>query len=148
METILHHLYIHVHLLHPKVVHFPIALFISAMGLEAVSSIFRKESFHRTAVHMYILATLLTPLVVLTGLSEAEHLNIKHPVLDLHKNFALLTMWGSLISLPILWLIKKHNSKILRFLFLVLTLTIVVFVSIAGHNGGRMVYEYNVGVEQ
>ena len=92
----------YVQLLHPKVIHFPIALFIGAMGMEVLSLILKKDNLHRTALHMYILATVITPFAVLTGLQEAEHLHLSHPILTIHRNFALLTMWGSLVSLPIL----------------------------------------------
>ena len=149
---------LHVHLLHPKVIHFPIALFLGAMGMEVLSLIFsaiggsafggKKDNLHRTAFHMYILATVITPFVVLTGLKEAEHLHLSHPILTIHRNFALLTMWVSLVSLPILWLAKKKSEKILRIFFIVFLLMLVGFVSITGYNGGRMVYEYGVGVDQ
>ncbi len=137
----------HIHLLHPKLIHFPIALFLSAMGLEVLSLVFKKESLHRTALHIYILATLTTPLAVLTGLQDANHIHLNHPILTIHKNFAFLTMWGSFTSLPILWLVRK-NARILRIVFLVFILVIAAFVTITGHNGGRMVYEYGVGVEE
>jgi uncharacterized membrane protein len=136
----------HIYLLHPKLIHFPIALFMSAMGLEALSLVFNKDNLHRTALHIYILATLVAPLAVLTGLQEAQYLHLTHPVLTTHKTFALLTMWGSLASLPILWVLKK-NIKMFRIVFLIFTLIIATFVTIAGHNGGRMVYEYGVGAE-
>ena len=138
----------YIQLLHPKVIHFPIALFIGAMGMEVLSLIFKKDNLHRTALHMYILATVITPFVVLTGLQEAEHLHLGHPVLTIHRNFALLTMWGSLFSLPILWLAKKKSTKVLRITFIIFLLMLAIFVSITGHNGGRMVYEYGVGVDQ
>ena len=138
----------YVQLLHPRVIHFPIALFIGAMGMEVLSLLFKKDNLHRTAFHMYILATVITPFVVLTGLQEAEHLHLGHPILTIHKNFGLLTMWTSLISLPILWIVNKQNSKIFRVVFLVFLLIIATFVTVTGHNGGRMVYEYGVGVDQ
>ncbi len=138
----------YVPLLHPKMIHFPIALFIGAMGMEILSLIFKKDRLHRTALDMYILATVITPLVVLTGLQEAEHLHLGHPVLTIHKNFGLLTMWTSLISLPVLWIVNKRSPKILRAVFLIFVLVIVTLVTITGHNGGRMVYEYGVGVEK
>ena len=138
----------YIQLVHPKVIHFPIALFLGAMGMEVLSLIFKKDNFHRTAFHMYILATVITPFAVLTGLQEADHLHLSHPVLTIHRNFALLTMWGSLVSLPILWLAKKKGEKISRIIFIIFLLMLVGFVSIAGHNGGRMVYEYGVGTQQ
>ena len=155
----------YVQLLHPKMIHFPIALFIGAMGMEVLSLIFsaiggslpdrqagalggKKDNLHRTALHMYIFATVITPFVVLTGLQEADHLHLHHPVLTIHKNFALLTMWGSLGSLLLLWLAKKKGEKILRITFIIFLLILATFVSIVGYNGGRMVYEYGVGMEQ
>ena len=148
----------YVQLVHPKVIHFPIALFIGAVGMEMLSLIFsaiggsasggKKDNLHRTALHMYILAAVITPLAVLTGLQEAEHLHLSHPILTLHRNFALLTMWGSLISLPILWLAKKKKEKVFRIVFVIFLLMFAAFVSVTGYNGGRMVYEYGVGTEQ
>ena len=139
---------LHVHLLHPKVIHFPIALFIGALGMEVLSLMIKKDNLHRTALHMYIFATAITPFVVLTGLQEADHLHLHHPVLTIHRNFALLTMWGSLVSLPILGPASKIGEKVLKIVFIVFLIMLATFVSVTGYNGGRMVYEYGVGTEQ
>lgn len=133
--------------LHPKLVHFPIALFVGALGFDVLSFLFKKEGLHKTALNMYILAALITPLVVRTGIWEAERLNLSHPILEIHKKFALWAMWGSLMSLPVLWFIKKEAPKYFRIVFLILLIGVVGIVSLASHNGGRMVYEYGVGVE-
>lgn len=138
----------YVPLVHPKMIHFPIALFIGAMGMELLSLIFKKDRLHRTALDMYIFATVITPFVVLTGLQEADHLHLGHPVLTIHRNFGLLTMWTSLISLPALWIVNKQSPKMFRLIFFIFLLAIVTLVTVTGHNGGRMVYEYGVGVSQ
>ena len=136
------------HLLHPKLVHFPIAFFIGALGLEIIALMFKNENLHRSALTLYVAAALITPVVVWSGLEEAEHLNLHHPILDLHRRFALLTMWGALITLPVFWIIHRRSKNIFRVIFLVCAVMIVAFVTMAGHNGGRMVYEYGVGVEE
>jgi len=132
---------------HPKLVHFPIALFTAALGFDVLSFLFKKEGLHKAAVNMYVLAALITPMVVRTGMWEAERLNLHHPVLDKHRMFALWTMWVSLMSLPVLWLFKQQLPKYFRILFILCLIGIVGIVSLAGHNGGRMVYEYGVGIE-
>ena len=138
----------HFHL-HPAVVHFPIALFISALVLEGTSRLFKRENLHRTALHIYIFASLIAPFVVWTGLEEAEewHL-VKHAVFDLHKTFALATMWFGLATLPVLWIIKKRIAHFFRYAFLIFLILIVSFVSVAAYNGGRLVYEYGIGIEK
>lgn len=134
--------------LHPMVVHFPIALLVTALGLELSSHLFKRESLHRSALQIFILAALVTPLVVRTGLWEAERLHLSHPVLELHQNFALWTMWTALMSCPILWYLKKAEAKFFHIFFFLVLISLVSFVSLTAHQGGRMVYEYAVGVEQ
>lgn len=133
---------------HPMVVHFPIALFISAFGMEILSIMTKKESFHQTALQLYCLAALAAPFAVLTGLREADELHLRHPVLDLHKTFGLLTMGLSLLSLPTLWLLKKKKKPYYRMVFFVFLLLVVSLVSLTGFNGGRLVYEYGVGIDE
>ena len=144
--------------IHPKIVHFPIALFMTALGLDFVSLIFpatggsalggEKESLHKTAMHIYVIAALMTPLVVRTGLWEEERLHLGHPVLETHRMFALWTVWVSLMSLPVLWFIKQKSQKIFRVFFIIFLIVVAGLVTLTGHNGGRMVYEYGVGVAQ
>lgn len=134
--------------IHPKMVHFPIALFLTALGLDLASLIFKKEDLHKAAWHIYVIAALMTPLVVRTGIWEAARLHLNHPVLTKHRTFALWAMWVSLMSLPVLWFIKQRSKKFFRVFFVILLIGAAVFVTLAAHNGGRLVYEYGVGMEQ
>ena len=134
--------------LHPMLVHFPIALFTSALVFELLHRILKKELFHQAAAAVYVLAVCLTPLAVLSGLREEDELHLKHPVLEIHERFALITLWGSLASLPVLWFIHKWSAKLFKNIFLAVLLAIVACVTITAYNGGRMVYEYGVGVEK
>ena len=134
--------------LHPMVVHFPIALFLVALALDILSFITKKKTFHHSALTLFIISALITPMVVRTGIWEAEKIGLSHPLLDEHRKFALWTMWTSLMSLPLLWLIKKEATKYFRIIFLVFLIATAILVSIGADKGGRMVYEYGVGVEE
>ena len=134
--------------LHPMLVHFPIALFTSALILELMSRLLNKELFHQAAVTVYVLAVCLTPLAVLTGLRQEDELHLKHPILEIHERFALITLWGSLASLPAFWFIHKCSTKVFKNIFLAVLFVVVVCVSVTAYNGGRMVYEYGIGVAQ
>lgn len=134
--------------IHPKLVHFPIALFMTALGLDLASLVFKKEDFHKAALYIYVIAALMTPLVVRTGLWEEERFHLNHPVLTKHRTFALWTMWVSLMSLSVLWFMKQKSQKFFRVFFVILLIGVAVFVTLAAHNGGRLVYEYGVGMKQ
>ena len=134
--------------LHPMTVHFPIALFITALGLEVLSLVTKKESLHQTALHIYVIAVLITPLVTTTGIWEAERLRLNHPILDQHRLLALWTMWVSLASLPILYLLKRKCAKCFRIIFIIFLISIAGLVAITAEKGGQMVYEYGVGVAE
>ncbi len=132
--------------LHPKLVHFPIALAISAMVMQALGVLLNKDSWRKGAWLMFILAVLSMPVVVLSGLWEAVRLHLRHPVLDMHKRFALIAMWLSIAALPVLWFIR--DKRAFPILFLIFLIIVSVLLGLVAHQGGRMVYEYSVGVSQ
>jgi uncharacterized membrane protein len=133
--------------IHPALVHFPVALFVSALLMEAASFLFKKDAFHRSAIHLYVLACILAPLAVWTGLEEAEHEHLKHPVVDLHRSFALATLWVSWAGAGLLGLAHKRFLEYSRFVFVVFLFLTAVLVTLTAYNGGRLVYEYAIGVE-
>ena len=133
--------------LHPALVHFPIALFISAIFFEILSLIFKKIDLHKTAWHIYIFAVLFTPLAVLSGLKEADRLDLHHPVLTLHKNFALLSLGAGIFSFLVCLLLKKKFPPHFRPIFLIFLIVIVVAIVCTAYNGGRLVYDYGAGSE-
>ncbi len=133
---------------HPMVVHFPIALFVCALVFEVLSLAFKNESYHRTALNLYVLAAIVAPLVVWTGLEEAKKVHlVSHPVFNVHKSFALATMSFSLLSLLVLWVFKRKINRSFRLILLICLLSAVSLVSIAAYNGGRLVYDYGIGIE-
>ena len=133
--------------LHPMVVHFPIALFIMALFFELLSVFTRHEGLHKTALHLFVTAALITPLVVRTGLDEAARLNLKHPVLNEHREYAEWLMWVSLAALPLLWAVNRKCQKCFRAVFILVLISTAVLVTLTGHEGGKMVFEYGVGTE-
>jgi len=134
--------------IHPKLVHFPIALFITALILDIVSRALRKENLHEAAVVIYIVGALFTPIVVWAGLWEQQRLHLNHPLLTQHKLYAFGTMWLSLISLPVLGFLKKRSFKVFRIVFTCLLLCLAILVTVTGYFGGKIVYEYGAGVSQ
>ena len=144
MEALLKALYP----LHPKLVHFPIALALSAMGMQGLGMLFKKDALRQSAWVMFNLAVLSMSVVIWSGLSEAQYLHLSHPVLTAHKKFAFGAMWLSLVAVPMLWVIRLKSIKNFQVSFLIVSIILAVFLGLAAHQGGRMVYEYGVGVSQ
>jgi len=143
MEKLLHDILIP---LHPKLVHFPIALFVTALFFEILSRLSKKDLLSKTAILIYCFAAIFTPVVVYSGLHEEMRIHLNHPVLTNHKNYAFLTMWISLFSLPILWIILQRAQKAFKNFFLIVLIIINLTVILTAYYGGKMVYEYSVGV--
>ncbi|MBF0489042.1 MAG: hypothetical protein HQL15_00305 [Candidatus Omnitrophica bacterium] len=132
--------------LHPKLVHFPIALFMTALVFEILGRVFKKNLLSEASFLIYCFAAVLTPVIVYSGLLEQTRIHLNHPILTQHKNFAFLTMWIALISLPILWGLRKISDKTFRNFYFLLVSVLTLTVTMAGYYGGKMVYEYSVGV--
>lgn len=134
--------------IHPMLVHFPIALFVSALMANVFGMISKCESVKRTAWHLYSMAVFFTVFAVSSGLWEENRLHLRHPVASLHKNFALATLGVSLVMFAVLYFMRKKASRKFQPIFLI-TLTIITALIIAtAYNGGRLVYEYSVGISQ
>ena len=135
----------HLHL-HPLIVHFPIALFITALGIEILSLIFKKEKLHQVAWYDYILGILACVAAVLAAWRDGE--TLKHPVFYTHKNLAYWTTSVALVSGVILPLVKRKSKKAFRIIFFISLILVASLVSLTGYYGGKLVYEYGVGVEE
>lgn len=135
----------HFHL-HPLIVHFPIALFITAFGIEVLSLIFNKESLHQAAWHDYVLGVLATVAAVLAAWWDKE--NVKHPVFYSHRALAYWTQGVALFSGAILPLVRRKSKKAFRIIFFIFLILTTTLVSITGYYGGKLVYEYRVGIQE
>lgn len=132
---------------HPLIVHFPVALFITALGMEALSRILKKEALHQAACYNYLLGILGSIAAVLAAWWDGQVL--EHQVFYTHKTLAYWTVGLALACAVILFLVKRRKSKkVFRIIFFIFLLLTAVLVSITGYYGGRLVYEYGVGVEE
>ena len=131
--------------LHPKLVHFPVALLVSALFLGFLNLWTKRESFYKVAMIVYIMAAFSAPAAALSGWCEASRLHLKHPVLWAHRNFAFALTAFVLLSLPLLWMLRGNPQR-QKMIFLWICCIAVVLVTAAAYFGGAMVFEYGIGV--
>jgi len=139
--------------LHPKVVHFPVALLVAYSCLEITGILFKKEFIQKTAYLILCLAVVSALAAVLTGnqafAAFTSWNNESREIFNRHELFANITVWSSAIVLVLrtYFLIKKKLYGIKKFIFIIFAIIIVYFVFQTGRYGSELVYKYGVGTE-
>lgn len=134
--------------IHPLIVHFPIALLLTALLLDGLAIVIKRPGFHRVALWNLSLGTLGAAAAVWSGYQAADiakHSFEIHQVMELHRKLGIATLiLGALI---VGWRLMKRD----RFTTRGRALTLAVMLVMAGtlgfgaHLGGRLVYEFGVG---
>ncbi len=136
------------HLLHPKVVHFTVALLTVALLFELLRLVTRKDIFGEAARWNMIFGGLAAIITFITGLLAESHVVIAvaaGPVFERHETLGYITM----ILAVILLATHIYPGRIYRrfySLYLVALIAVVISLSIGAYYGGRLVYEFGVGV--
>lgn len=133
---------------HPLVVHFPIALLMTAIFLDGLALVFKRPGLHRVVLWNLGLGTLGAAVAVLTGLQAAriaKHSFEIHQVMELHRKLGIATL--VIGGLVVGWRLFKRDqlTSRARLLVLLLMLAMAGTLSFGAHLGGRLVYEFGVG---
>jgi uncharacterized membrane protein len=138
----------HLQNIHPLIIHFPIALLMSAALFYALAWVFRKDTLTATAFFLLILGALSACVAAGTGLYAEDGVmvsfSVREHLLDVHERFMLVTT-GLSIILSIWAVIARPFPKKGRPIFLLLFLALLVVMTLGADYGARMVYDYNAG---
>ena len=134
--------------LHPLVVHFPIALLLTAVAIEGLALILKRQALHRVALWNLCLGTLGAAVAVFTGLEAAE--TAKHSfeiwqVMALHQRLGIATLILGLMASGLRLFTRDRLSARVRLFAFALMLAMASTVAFGGYLGGRLVYEFGVG---
>lgn len=138
---------------HPLLVHFPIALLVSAVLLDGLSLLWSQRSWlKQAALALYVLGSLFALGTYFSGRQAADLVTVPdaaNPVLNEHADMALYTLlyFGiyTLLRLAFLrtgWLKGKGGSLIVWLIALVG----LGLLSETAEHGGELVYRYGVGI--
>ena len=139
--------------IHPLFVHFPIALLLAAWLLTVLGMALRRETLHRAATWNLALGALGAVAAVITGLRGSEtvtpHNFEIHELMELHERLGISVAVGS--GLLIAWRAIRRRAwpahRVEQLGQLTLLTLIVALLSFGAYLGGRMVYEYGVGIK-
>lgn len=136
--------------LHPMLVHFPIALIIFGFLAEIASLIFKKElALTKMGFYLLLAGTISAFVAWLTGnLFTTDMDGAAGKVQGYHELFANITLVLLLITsaIRIFILIKKIENPTLKTAAFVFYALATVSVSITGFIGGRLVYNFMLGM--
>ncbi len=143
--------------LHPKIVHFPIALFIVYALLEIIGSFVKKDFFSKTAHLILFLGVIGAVAAVLTGNSAEDAARILSKAgasismqsIENHSDFANFTLWyfAGILVLRTFVVIRKKFEGSIKYFFVILSIIGVFLVYQTGELGGKLVYKYGIGTE-
>ena len=133
---------------HPLVVHFPIALLLTALLLDFIAVGLKRPAFHRLALWNLTLGTLGAGAAVLTGLraeDAAKHSFEIWRILELHQRLGITTLILGIMVTSWRWWKRDQLSRRARVLTMAGMLAMASTISVGAYLGGRMVYEFGVG---
>lgn len=138
---------------HPLIVHFPVALLVTAVLLDLAGLLARKvEGLHVAAVALYVLGAVGALAAFLTGREAAESVALPaaaNPVLTEHADWALYTVWFfgiyGLLRLGAVFLGSRLRIGVRVGLVLVGAAGLFLVYETAEH-GGELVFAHGVGV--
>lgn len=137
------------HMWHPKVINFAVALIPVALVCEVIWLITKKEIFRELAKWNLVFGSIAAIFSFITGLIAEEtttHTIAAHDTMELHETMGYVTLSIAIILLG--WRLLKNGEWYRRFskLFLILLIVGTISVSISGFLGGKLVFDYGTGV--
>jgi len=139
--------------IHPKVVHFPVALLTTYSLLEIVGIVFKKEFISKSALLILCLGVLTAFFAVLTGNQAASEFGFwneqSNSLLNEHQTYATYLLWFSAIicGSRIFVVVKKKFFGMTNYLFILFALVIIFLVFQTGTHGGDLVKKYGIGTD-
>ncbi|AGK52290.1 DUF2231 domain-containing protein [Bacillus sp. 1NLA3E] len=135
--------------LHPLVVHFPIALLLTATLIEIVNLFLKKESVSRMGTVLVFVGVLLGFVSLATG-DPAEAFAFKnwgrgiHDTVELHSFLAgtSVTLFAIVAVIKLFGKRLKFNKNLIIALVIVFSITGSTTLAITGHLGGKIVYQH------
>lgn len=139
-----------IELLHPMIVHFPIALFIGGVLFELLALFFRREFFQKLALANFTLAALGAIAAVIFGEIAANtipHNETIHEIMETHELLGWIT--AGLFVIIALWNFfhwKRHWPRA-QFLYWPLLIVAAGTITWGATLGGRMVFDQGAAVK-
>jgi uncharacterized membrane protein len=133
-------------LLHPILVHFPIALLFVSVFLDWAGYWLRQPNLTRAGFYTLVLGALGAGLAALSGPDGVIGDATVESLFVTHQNFALITVSVAVALTAIRFLAADGIRGRWALLYLACTVVLLAAVSLTGYYGGELTYHQGVGV--
>jgi len=136
--------------LHPIIVHFVIAPLVIALVFDFLWLFKKQENFEKFSWYCLIIAATAGILSVISGLMAEENVvfsDLSLEVFEYHELFAFILI--VFLQIQTLWRLG-FGGEIPRnysYLYFIVTLASLISVIITSYYGGKLVFEYGIGVK-
>lgn len=135
------------HPIHPMLVHFPIATWFLAT-LADLASLFMNEQVGWVAGVLLVVGTITALLAMITGLVELGKIDAQSPAMKVANQHMILIMTSwSFYALSLFLRLNGTQLEQPGLLAIALSVAGFIFLCSAGWMGGKLVYEYGVGIQ-
>jgi uncharacterized membrane protein len=137
--------------IHPRIVHFPIALLITAAVFGILALIFKskRNMFKEVLFWNLVLGVAGVFVAIISGLREEKtlpHNEAIHSIMETHELLGFIFS-GIFLAVLIWMIVRKSKMKTLEFLGVVVILVLSSgLLGYSAHLGGKMVYQEGAGV--
>jgi uncharacterized membrane protein len=135
---------------HPMMVHFPIAIITFGFLFDLFSLFITKEKcLSKMGLYLEVIGMLGAIAAFGTGYYFTSKMEGEAGILrDQHQLFATLTLISIILAtfFRLLIVYQKKEETYLKYAAMSLFLLAFVFVTITGHLGGSLVYDYMIGL--
>jgi uncharacterized membrane protein len=138
---------------HPIVVHFPLALVVTATLLLLAARLLRQDRYAASLATVgtwnLCLGAVAALFAIATGLAAVLHVNVgvaAHQAISLHLRWAIFTTLA-LVLLAVWRGAGSAQESRPSWLFVVVLLATTGALIVTGYRGGQNVYRYGVGVQ-
>ncbi|SFE54747.1 DUF2231 domain-containing protein [Nitrosomonas sp. Nm166] len=134
------------HPIHPILVHFPIATWFLAT-IADVTSLFTNEQVGWVAGVLLVIGITTALLAMVTGLIELGKIDQQSPAIKIANQHMILIMvsW-SFYAVSLFMRLDGTRLEQPDLIAIALSIVGLIFLCIAGWMGGKLVYEYGIGV--
>jgi uncharacterized membrane protein len=133
-------------LLHPMIVHFPIALIFASVALDWFGYCLRHPNLTRAGFYTLVLGAMGAGVAALTGPDHVSGDATVATLLANHQSFALLTVAIAVSLVAVRFLSAEGIQGRWALVYLACTLALLTTLSLTGYFGGEMTYHQGVGV--